>query len=91
MKKDPTKLVKNSLGGLNDMDKVALARAQKADLVTLPKDIRGTNCGNCQYITEKTHEHGYCSNKKVLQYVNHRMCCALWDAKGTFRPFIKEI
>jgi len=29
-------------------NKIKTERAKKADLITLPKSIEGTNCGNCR-------------------------------------------
>jgi hypothetical protein len=84
-------LMKNPRGGINDMEKGALMRAQKADLVTLPPNVRGTNCFNCKFLKDRVPSHGYCANHQVLQYVNGRMCCALWDSHGTYRPFKKTI
>lgn len=89
--KDRDKLHKNAIGGVNDMDKGAIDRARKTDLVTLPKDVTGTNCFNCRYIKDQFKGIGYCKNPSVLQYVNARMCCALWDRIGAYRPFKKMI
>lgn len=81
----------NPLGGINETDKPALERAQKADLVTLPRNVKGTNCYNCKWISEYKEKHyAFCKNKSVRQNVNGRMCCALWDAKGTYRPFEQD-
>lgn len=82
---------KNDLGGINEMDKGALERAKGADLVTLPEDVKGTNCYNCKWISRDKKAYGsMCRHPKVKQYVNSRMCCALWDAKGTYRPFEQD-
>lgn len=84
-------LEKNDLGGVNDMSNVALVHAKRVDLVTLPESVRGTNCYNCKWISaQKEKDSAFCRNVSVKQYVNNRMCCALWDAKGTYRPFDKE-
>jgi len=56
--------------------------APSVDLITFPKDVDGTNCGNCEYFDE-----GYCRNKKVLSPVTDRMCCNQWDHKGTTREW----
>jgi len=61
-----------------------LKRAEKVDLITIPVGIAGVNCGNCEYVNSKKN---YCNNKKVLQEVNVRMCCSLWDNKGTKRAW----
>lgn len=81
------KLVKNKLGGINDLDASALKRAKETDLLTFDRDINGTNCYNCKWIKNKTQEHGYCGNPKVAQYVNNRMCCAVWDTNASYRPY----
>lgn len=83
-------IVKNKLGGVNDMDPEALERAKKVDLVTFDKDVSGTNCYNCKWIRNKTSEDGFCVNQKVLQYVNGHMCCALWSGKNEYRPYKRD-
>lgn len=69
---------------MNGLKDAALQRAKKTDLVTLPANVQGTNCGNCEYFKAN-----YCVNPKVRQPVNPRMCCALWDAPGTKRAWEK--
>ncbi len=64
-----------------------LKRAEKADLVTLPDNVKGTNCGNCMYVNSDTFQ---CMNKDVDQKVTDRMCCALWDAVGTGRKWKQD-
>lgn len=62
-----------------------LERAKKADLVTLPKGVAGTNCGNCRFVDDDR-----CDNPKVNQRLKDgpkRMCCIYWDAPGTKRAF----
>ena len=82
---------KNNIGGVNDMDKDALERASGSDLVTLPEDVKGTNCYNCKWISRDKKAYGsMCRNPKVKQYVNSRMCCALWSAPGMYTPFERE-
>lgn len=84
-------LKENDLGGVNDMDKPALNRAKKVDLITLPEDVEGTNCYNCKWISNyKTDEKGMCTHPEVRQNVNERMCCILWEGKGEYRPFKRE-
>jgi hypothetical protein len=66
----------------------ALERAKAADLVTLPKGVKGTNCANCRFVDGDT-----CTNPKVRQRLKDgaaRMCCALWDAVGTKRAWKKS-
>lgn len=83
-------IAKNKLGGIDESEKHLLERAKEADLITLPKSVEGTNCFNCEYVTNKTKEKGFCSHKKVLQLVNDRMCCAYWNNPGVYRAFGKE-
>lgn len=67
----------------------ALARARKADLVTLPPDVPGTVCANCEYLRRGA---DYCDHPEVDQPLPDgatRMCCALWDAPGTGRAWEK--
>jgi hypothetical protein len=64
-----------------------LERAKAADLVTLPENVEGTNCGNCQFVDLKTK---FCNHEKVLQTVSPRMCCIFWNAPGTKREWVKE-
>ena len=78
---------KNKLGGIDPTDKHLLERAKKADLVTLPPSVKGTNCYNCKFIDNKRKEIGFCRHPKVLLNVTERMCCALWDNKFTYRAF----
>lgn len=81
-------LEKNDLGGVNNSDPDAIKRAKDADLVTLPKEVKGTNCYNCQWISSDKKPYGkMCKNPKVKQFVNERMCCALWANKGMYTPF----
>lgn len=79
--------IKNAFGGINQEDRGALDRAKRADLVTLPRDVRGTNCFNCKFVKDKTMGKGFCKHPEVYQYVNERMCCALWSANGIYTPF----
>lgn len=81
------RLALNEGGGLVPRDRSEEFRARKADLVTLPPQIAGTNCGNCSFVREVSGGVGYCAHPKVRQYVTARMCCALWDAPGTIREF----
>ncbi len=90
MPNENEELHRNSQGGINDRNKAALERAQSVDLITLPKNISGTNCFNCKWIREKKSDKGYCYNKRVKQYVNGRMCCVLWSNQGEYRPFKRK-
>jgi hypothetical protein len=75
----------NKLGGINDETPAAIKRAHSVDLITLPREVTGTNCYNCRFIKNKTPNYGYCAHPKVKQHVNERMCCALWDRVGSLR------
>lgn len=68
-------------------DAERLKHAEEYDLITLPKNIKGTNCGNCKFI-ELVNE--YCKNPKIDQKVTFNMCCALWDADGVKRAWVKD-
>jgi hypothetical protein len=82
---------KGLLDGLRKSESsTPLERAEKADLVTLPEDVKGTNCANCRYVDP---ERDYCNHKDVAQSLksgSKRMCCALWDSKGTKRAWLKD-
>jgi hypothetical protein len=81
----------NAQGGVNETDKLALERAKKVDLITLPDDIEGTNCYNCKWISgHKSKNHAMCTHPKVRQFVNERMCCILWTNEGEYRPLKRE-
>lgn len=75
---------KEKYGVLANAEGNALSRAKDVDLVTLPENVEGTNCGNCEYVN---HKQKFCDNPKVLLPVSERMCCALWDAEGTLRAW----
>ena len=64
--------------------KADLKRAEKVDLITLPESVKGTNCGNCKFVDP---DKDWCTNKQVVQPVNNRMCCALWDSNGVKRAW----
>jgi hypothetical protein len=66
----------NGAGGFLVTDELDRDRAEFASLITLPTDINGKNCGNCQYIKNKV-----CVNKHLdgIQ-VNDRMGCRFWEA-----------
>jgi len=74
--------MKNQNGGIIPETLTEKSRAGKVDLITLPRNITGTNCGNCAYF-----KNDFCYHVRVRLSVNDRMCCALWDATGTIRNF----
>jgi hypothetical protein len=60
---------------------------QKADFITYPKEVEGSNCGNCRFNLK-----GECQNDHLQgQYVNDRNCCAYWDAPGTLRDWDEQV
>ena len=77
----------NELGGVLAEDKEQIERAKEADLITLPKVIKGTNCFNCRFIRNIKTALGFCSHPKVKQPVNERMCCIFWSNPGEYRQF----
>lgn len=90
---------KDKNGGLIPDSKKERKRAKKADLVSLPLNIAGTNCSNCLYSTREIPEDLkdevpagslYCKNDKVEQPVNERMCCYFWDNNNAIRNFKDE-
>lgn len=86
----------NRNGGVVTETRSDLLRAKKADLITLPKRIEGTNCGNCVFFSEgdiikKTVQSdiqlGQCNHPAIAQAVSDRMCCAAWDQTGAIRAW----
>lgn len=74
---------KNANGGYDPIDKEDKNKFKKADLITLPKGIQGTNCSNCMYF-----ENGICNHQKLKgAKVTKRNCCAYWDHKNVDRKF----
>ena len=67
------KLQKN--GGVSVNKDVAM----RHDLIVLPPEVEGTNCGNCEYYEKQDDTIGYCAHKEIRQWVTPRMCCNLWD------------
>src|SRR5690606_33694290 len=63
----------NPQGGLV-IKREDLDRAEEADLITLPG-------------SGKPQSQGFCKHSEVKQDVNDRMCCAYWDAPGTYRQW----
>lgn len=80
----------NQQGGFVPANRAELKRARETDLGTMPRDIAGTNCGNCSFIQPEGRAHGiqwgFCANPKVLQPVTDRQCCCYWDNPGYLRP-----
>lgn len=80
------KTLEKSGDAVEHIQKEELERAKETDLITLPESVKGTNCGNCKFMDV---DKNWCDNKKVNQKVTDRMCCALWDAPGSKRPWKK--
>jgi hypothetical protein len=74
--------VKNSDGGLDPLTDKQKKIWKKADLITLPAEIKGTNCGNCSFYKD-----GFCEHKAIKDKVTPRMCCAYWDNLKVVRKF----
>lgn len=78
----------NKQGGIDPENSPEVKKMFKAvDLITLPENISGTNCGNCQFMLAKESEIGFCSHKSILYPVTKRNCCIFWTSKGTIRNF----
>ena len=74
---------KNELGGLI-YPQADVAKAKAADLITLPSDVKGTNCSNCKFIKLPDK---FCQHPKLQLPVAETMCCAYWDNKGAVRQW----
>jgi hypothetical protein len=82
-KPEPTK--KNDQGGF-DPTPAQYSKFKKVDLITLP--VEGTNCGNCMFFRESNEKGvGFCIHEQVREWVNNKMCCALWNNSGVKRKW----
>ena len=83
----------NKQGGFNFARYDEIRKAKKADLLTLPLGVKGTNCFNCKFIVNGVGEDedrvGFCSNPWVRVMVTNRMCCALWGHKKALNSWEK--
>jgi hypothetical protein len=61
-------------------------RAKKAELVTLPADVPGKNCGTCVYgqLNPKD-EIGPCKHPQVMMLVSARQGCKFWTHPGVIK------
>lgn len=77
----------NPIGGYSYSNKSDVSVARRADLITLPKEIKGTNCANCMFvkILDEKKGLGFCNHKHVELPVTAKMCCIYWDAEGVLR------
>ena len=65
-------------------------RAKKADLVSLPKAVKGASCSNCHYFRNTDNpEVGYCSFSEVSIFVTKTQLCQHWDHDGTVQLLTK--
>jgi hypothetical protein len=81
----PYKIRLDEAGGVIP-EGMALERAKDQDLITLPLDVQGTTCANCLYRRGSSSVFD-CVHPKIKQKVSARMCCKLWDRKGTIRAW----
>jgi hypothetical protein len=72
----------NQQGGFDHENDKQKKVFKKVDLITLPEDVKGTNCGNCRFIKNKFFTH-----LEIQNWVNDRMCCAYWDNDGARRSW----
>lgn len=86
---DPRLMKWNPAGGVDPRSPEDMSAAQAVDLITLPDQVDGTNCSNCKFVRILDPGLGtaFCTNPQVKQDVTSRMCCALWDAPGTYRAW----
>lgn len=75
----------NEAGGYKYTGK-AKETAKKVDLLSLPRNVDGTHCGNCFF-----QEQGICVHKQIMLPVTDRMCCAVWDNSNSERSYEKNL
>lgn len=77
----------NENGGYEYSGK-ALETARAVDLITLPKDIEGTNCAerNCMYAKDNV-----CIHPRILLPITDRMSCSWYDNENIIRPWGKPV
>jgi hypothetical protein len=86
----PEKLLKwNPQGGVDPRSPEEMAAAQAVDLITLPEEVEGSNCGNCKFFRnlDPGLGSGFCTHPEVKLDVTNRMKCSRWDQLGTYRPW----
>ena len=71
----------NDYGGIEPRDPVAAQRASAAGLMSLPRDVKGANCGDCSFYKDMG-EGGMCMNEAIMTEVTPRMFCAAWSHPG---------
>lgn len=72
----------NQMGGFDHEDNKEKKKFKHVDLITLPEDVKGTNCGNCKFWKKK-----FCTHPEIQLWVTERMCCAYWDHEGARRSW----
>lgn len=77
--------------------KQELERAKHSDLIVLPDNIEGTNCGNCKFLSKQDRKNKepkkgkfYCAHEDIQQYVTARHCCAYWDHEDVKREWMNH-
>lgn len=79
----------NSQGGFDPQSDKQNQKFKKVDLLTLPEEVKGTNCGNCEYM-RKQGKIGFCKHEDVQDWVTDRMCCNRWSHEGARRAWEKN-
>jgi len=66
----------NEQGGRDPQGSTEMERAKEYDVITLPGKITVTEIHRCLH-------------KDINMDVTSHMCCALWEAEGIIRPWLK--
>lgn len=64
----------NDRGGVKYVDKTEFDRARSAGLITLPTDVEGSRCYNCEYSSPV----GWCKNPNVNLPIDKNDLCKHW-------------
>jgi hypothetical protein len=80
----------NNQGGFDAQNKEQTKRHKHADLITLPENVKGTNCGNCSFMILQGEKVGFCKHPEIQDWVTTRMCCAYWTHEGVKRSWEKN-
>jgi hypothetical protein len=60
---------------------------EHADLITLPSNVSGTNCGNCKFL-KKIDDKMTCDHPDLEGIkITDRNCCRYWDHKNVHRAW----
>jgi len=68
-------------GGVVYTGEAEVSRAKNVNLITLPKDIKGAACFNCEYSSSM----GWCKNSGVAQPIQKDYLCHYWDHPNAIR------